>query len=900
MQDPTQRHRGPRWAALTEDELTRHLGADPERGLTDEQVATKQAQHGANELPAGQERTWWGILLEQFNSLLVWILMLACVISYVAGHTVDVYVILVIITINVAIAFTQEMKAENAVASLRSMAVPLAKVVRGGRRMQIGARELVPGDVIILEEGDRIPADARILTAKNLRTIEASLTGESLPIRKTAGILPPDTLMADRTNMLWMGTFVAGGFAQAMVVDTGLRTAIGEIARSMGEIGHVRTHFHRKVDTLAKQMAVIALASASAMFLIGHFLRDEDTQTMLFTSIAMLVSAIPESLPAIVSIVLAIGTMRMAKRNVIIREFSAVETLGSVSTIITDKTGTLTQNTLTVKRFMAGAEGPFTTEGEGWSPHGTIAPHSTGGEAYRMLMAIAGACNNASLAEKDGTYELIGDPTEGALLVLACKSGLYDAQQAAIERLDDLPFDSTLKMRATLVCWDGRHHLFVAGAPEMVLRRSAQHFTTQGLAPFAAQERAAMHERIEAWSGEAMRVIALACVEVPATVTTIDNATIEGLCFVGITGMMDPPRPDVREAVQSCHSAGIRVIMATGDHAKTALSIAKATGIVADDAPGSSVLTEAHLAKLDEAAFDSTIRTHHVFARLSPAMKLRIATRLQQQGELIAMTGDGVNDAPALKKADVGVAMGIMGTDVARDASKMVLADDNFATIVHAIEEGRIIFNNTRKTTYYLLTTNFAEVTTLLTSAVIALPTPLTAIQILWLNLVTDGVSDFSLATEKGHGDELKSKPQKRNTGIITASILPFLIINAVVMATLSLATFQHFLPQGLEKARTMTFVTMAFCQLWNVINMRSLTRSVFSIGLFTNRWIIVGLIFSITVQVVAVETPFFERIFGFAYVTPKEYMVVVLLTSVVLVLGEVYKRIRYGKAAVV
>ncbi|WP_211229713.1 cation-translocating P-type ATPase [Olivibacter sitiensis] len=521
------------WHAISARDAIHSLQTDAQRGLNIQQVEELREKYGYNEIPAHDARTWIEILLAQFKSLLIWILLLAAVISYVGGHVIDLYIILAIIIINVIIAFVQEMKAERSVASLKSMVVLMAKVVRSGERHAIDARELVPGDIVVLEEGDNVPADIRLIGAKNFRTIEASLTGESLPIRKEVDILKTDTPLADRANMIWKGTFVAGGFATGVVVATGEHTVLGEIARSMTAIKQHKTHFHEKIDVLAKQMGTIAIASATIMFLIGYFLRGMGVETLLFTSIAMLVSAIPESLPAIVSIVLAIGTQRMAKRNVIIREFSAIETLGAVTTIVTDKTGTLTQNVLTVIQFRSGFQDVFATTGLGWSPYGTISAMDGSSDkenkAYQTLMAIAGYCNNAEIKENGDSYELIGDPTEGALLALSRKSGYYDKFSSTIKRIDDLPFDSKIKMRATLVDWSGRRMLFVVGAPEMVLKYSIARTNRDERIHIDHAEREKIDREIEDWSSSAMRVIALAYKELPQEMDAIDVDNIHSL-----------------------------------------------------------------------------------------------------------------------------------------------------------------------------------------------------------------------------------------------------------------------------------------------------------------------------------------------------------------------------------
>lgn len=865
-------------------------------GLSDAEVVERRKMYGWNELPEIRKKHWFLILLKQFKSLLVLILFVAAMISIATGHAVDMWVILAVIVVNAIIGFVQELKAEKAVASLKSMLVPQAKVIRNGISQNITARELVPGDIIILEEGDSIPADARIIESKNLRAIEASLTGESVPINKREDSLPEETLLADRKNMVFKSTFIAAGYALAVVTGIGLQTAIGDIARSLGDIKTVKTNFQRKVETLARQMAVISILSASLLFIISYFFQQAKFEEILLISIAALVSAIPEGLPAVLSIVLAIGANRMTKRNAIIREFTATESLGAVTTIITDKTGTLTQNTLTVRNVFIPFEGEWQVSGEGWSPVGHFTHLGTVIDItqyplLRQSLEIAAVCNNAQVNHnktKD-LYELVGDPTEGALHVLARKANIDTTH---VLKTDDLPFNADIKMRASAVQHKGGKYYYIVGAPEKVLDKTSHIDSGDGLKPIDDELKTELRTKIEEWSGQAMRVIALAWKQ--SHTEHIVEHDIDQLVLAGLVGMIDPPRPDVLESVLACQGAGIRVIMATGDHINTAIAVAKATGIVeAQDSSKNIALTEQQLLLLDEQEFEKAISTINVFARLTPAMKLRIASTLQHKGELIAMTGDGVNDAPALKKADVGVAMGIMGTDVARDAAKVVLADDNFSTIVSAVEQGRIVFNNARQTAFFLITTNFAEIITLLTSIIIGLPIPLTATQILWLNLVTDGVGDIALATEEGHGDILKQKPINPKENILNKDILPFLLMNALVMTALALTAFQYYLPDGENKARSAAFIIMAFSQLYNIFNMRSLKLSVFSIGLFSNKYINIALVVSVVIQIMLVEVPFFEKLFQFDYIPPTEFLVLGLSSSLVLWFGELYKMYR-------
>lgn len=877
-----------------------HVGAE---GLSGTEVVKRREKHGPNTIPEAGKRHWLFLLLNQFKSLLVGILAIAAFISWLTDHTVDMWVIIVIILINALIGFVQEYRAEKAVEALRDMLAPTAKVRRDGQLRSIPASEVVPGDIIVLEEGDQVPADARLLEAKDLRCVEAALTGESVPVGKRTDVLPKDTGMADRKNMLWKSTHVAGGSAVAVVTATGLATQIGRIAGSLSDIKEVKSHFREKTDKLARQMAIIAILSASALFAMGYFFQSMAVDELLLVSIAALVSAIPEGLPAVLTIVLAVGAHRMAKRKAIIREFTATETLGSVSVILTDKTGTLTQNVLSVERVAlpVGAERRVT--GSGWSPIGNVLEGEEVLEGDQLsdmepLLRVAALCNNAQVGHdkaKDA-YVLVGDPTEGALLVLARKADGSDRHKG-FKRLDDLPFNSDLKLRATLVQREGRRQLLVVGAPEKVLALCDHAWNGSDAVPMDDALRAKVHQRIEDWSGQAYRVIALAFRDVKED--NIDRDRITGLTMAGLTGMIDPPREDVPAAVQACHGAGIRVIMATGDHINTAVAIGRAIGIIRPDVRSGATLAlnEQQLEKLDETEFDRAVREVNVFARLTPAMKLRIAERLQHMGELVAMTGDGVNDAPALKKADVGIAMGINGTDVARGSAQVVLADDNFTSIVHAVEEGRIVFTNARQTSFYLLTTNFAEITTLLSTVAMGLPIPLTATQILWLNLVTDGLCDKALAVEQGHGDVLGQKPLKRGENILTGEVVPFVLMTAVLMAVLAIIAFKFFLPQGVEKARTAAFVVMAFSQLYNAYNLRSLKRSIFRIGVFSNKWFNWAIVVSVIIQVSIIEIPFLQRLFHFKTLDFLEFLVLALAGSLILVAGEVFKYMRQNLA---
>ncbi len=858
------------------------------KGLSKEEAGKRLEKHGRNEIPEKKARNPVLIFLKQFNNMMIYILILAALISFLIGHMVDVYVIVAIVVINGIIGFFQEYKAESAIRALKKMIVPHAKVYRGDL-MQIDARELVPGDVILLEEGDRIPADARLIEMKNLRTVEASLTGESFPVEKSLKALHEKTPMADRKNMVWMGTFVAGGTARAVVVSTGASTEIGKVAEHIGNIKRGRSHFEEKTDKLAKQMALLACIGAFLIVPIGFFVGEFSFTEIFLFAIASLVSGIPEGLPAVMAIVLATGAHKMAGRKAIVRNLPATETLGIVDLIATDKTGTLTENTMNVEEIFLPGEPVIKVTGSGWKPFGDFMQER--GKIFPLenpqlskLLHISSVCNNSSLNDD---YTIIGDPTEAALVVLAEKAGLA-RRELKESRMDDLPFNPELKYRASLsvlVEEERRKEIYVVGAPEAVLEHSSHVMRNGVRMEKNSENKGEILEKVDGMTGKAMRVLALAYRPAAPESVSLSEDMVTELTFVGIVGMIDPPRPEVRLAIAKAMRAGIRVIMTTGDHRGTALAIAKEIGL----ASGGETLTERELLDMSKKEFGEAVRTVNVFARLTPGMKLKIAETLQNQGHVVAMTGDGVNDAPALKKSDIGISMGIIGTDVARESSEIILADDNFATIVNAIEEGRIVFENVRKASFFLVTTNFAEHMTFLSALLLFRNLVLLPTQILWLNLVTDGVTGVSLAMEPGHGDVLEGRPRKPKEDILSREIVPFLLLMMSIMVILTIAVFSFFLPH-MEKARTGAFVIMSLTQLFNLLNMRSLDKSVFRIGLLSNRYSAGALLLSAGFLFLVVYVPFFQEIFNFVPLSPVELASAIALSSLVLWAGELYK----------
>ncbi len=879
----------------TKEEIFQELKTS-EKGLTQGQAEKRLREVGLNEISKQKKTPEILVFLKQFNSPLIYILFVAMIISFVFDHLIDAYVILAVVLINASVGFIQERKAERAIDALKKLIVSYAKVYRNNEIVKIPSQNLVPGDIILLEEGDKVPGDARLLELKNFRTQESSLTGESFPQEKDLKIVDESTTLGDRTNMVFMSTLIVSGQAKAIVVATANKTAIGQVAESIKEIVQPKMHFTKKVNQLAIQMAIFASIGAALTFIIGFFINKLEFFEIFLFTIASLVSGIPEGLPAVLIIVLAIGARRMAKRNAVIRHLPAVETLGVATVIATDKTGTITQNSMAVEKIIT-ADGEFSVTGNGWEPIGKFFQNKKPINPLKIpvlqkLLKIATLCNKGNLLRKNGEYEIVGDPTEVALIVLGKKAG-FNKQELTEKVSDDLAFSSELKFRASLIkSSSNKQQLYSVGAFETILKKSS-YFVKDKKIKLDNKTRELFLTQAEKLARKGMRVLALAYRDLPNNVNSASKDLVNNLVFVGLVGMKDPPRPEIKQAIEKARNAGIRIIMKTGDHKETAIAIAKEIGLVKGKA---ETFTENDLEKLSKEEFKDVVKRVNIFARVTPKMKMKIIQALQEQGEVVAMTGDGVNDAPALKKADIGVAMGIIGTDVARESSEIVLTDDNFASIINAVEEGRIVFQNVRQTSFFLITTNVAEDITIVSSIAMGFPLPMLPIQLLYLNLVTDTLPGVALAMEPGHNDVLNQPPRNKKERILNKELIGFLCLMAGLMVLGTIPLFIHFLPQGLEKARTIAFVSMSMFQLFNVLNMRSLKKSLFKIGIFSNKWVTMALAASLLMMLGIIYLPWISDIFKFIPLSLGEFGIITLIASSVLVAGELYKLVRYRK----
>lgn len=896
------------WYRMSAKEAAAALQTDMSMGLEPGQAAERLKKYGTNELEALPGRSIYSMLLDQFKEVMVLMLIAAAIISGLVGEVKDSMIILLIVLLNAILGVVQESKAENALAALKKLSAPVATVIRGGKPQQIPARELVPGDVIFLEAGTNIPADARLLEVANLRCEEAALTGESVPVEKTITPLQSqDVGIGDLINMVFSGTTAVYGRGKALVVGTGMQTEIGKIASMIQAVPQEPTPLQLKLDELGKSLGAVALVLVVLVFLAG-LLRGEPAFEMFMMAISLAVAAIPEGLPAIVTIVLALGVQRMIRRQAIIRKLPAVETLGTATVIASDKTGTLTQNAMTVTHVYVNNE-LLEVKGQGYEPvgefleeTGEVREQPLADQHLNLLLHGFSLANDAGFDANSDGYAIIGDPTEGALVVLAAKAGIQVSDNGVYPRVGEIPFDSRRKRMTTLHRLDGIGDLagievldkelisFTKGAPDVLLPLCGYVYSQGDIRPLTDSDRQSLLEINASLGQKALRVLALAFRGWDGLPTTISPETVEqGLVFVGFAGMIDPPRPEVKTAVELAKEAGIRTVMITGDHKLTATAIAAGLGILEDE--GQLVVTGPELEKLSDLELEQMIEKVRVFARVSPEHKVRIVEALKAEGHVVAMTGDGVNDAPALKRADIGASMGITGTDVAKEASEMVLADDNFATIVAAVAEGRTIYANIRKAIYYLLSCNVGEIFAIFMSIMLGWGRPLTAIQILWINLVTDGLPALALGVEPPEPRVMHQKPRSNQESVFAGGMSYRIILYGCLIGTLGLLAYYFGLRRGLsiDKARTMAFATLAFSQLFQALNARS-TQSLFRVGLFSNRYIVFAFIGSAALQLMVMIIPALRQVFGVVPLELQSWDLVIGLSLVPVLVGEIQK----------
>ncbi len=871
-----------------------------EAGLSEKEAENRIKIYGKNELPKKKKGGSFLLFLRQFKSALIYILFVAAFISYQFEHYIDAYVILAIVFINAIIGFFQGWRAEKILDALKKMITSYARVLRSGREIRISAKDVVLGDIVILEAGDKAVADIRILESKNVTVNESSLTGESVPVEKNSQILsflPKEGLPK---NMLFMGSSLISGYAKGVVTATGINTKLGEIAQTLKKIKYEKSHFEKKVDELVFQVGVIASFFALLTFLIGFYFRGLEFFDIFLFSVASLVAGVPSALPAVLTIVLAIGAAKMAKKNAMIKHLPSVETLGVANVICTDKTGTLTKNILTVKKIFIFSE-IIDVSGAGLETKGNFSLNGVGilPKFYPNLDFLLKASlylSDASVVEEKNSTNVTGEPVEVALDIASLKGEFKKSEiLKKVDILDKIPFDTKCKYKANLVNLGlGGHQdnkIFISGAFEVVLEKSSYFYKDGKKIKLTAKIRNEILEYALDMAQDALKVVGVAFKDAEKNINCIFKKDISDLVFVGFFGMIDPPKEGVSDAILKCKISGIRVLMLTGDHKDTAVAIAKDIELLPrEENYENKVFTEADLFKISDEKFKNILKEAVIFARVTPETKLKIAKILQKQGNIVAMTGDGVNDAPALKQADIGVAMGITGTDVAKESSEIILTDDNFSSIVNAISEGRLVFSNVKKTTFYLTTTNVAESVTIISSLSMGLPLPLLPTQLLWLNLVTDGVTVIALATEPKEDGILIKKPRSQKEKILSKDIIPLFFFTVVLMVFGTLALFLYYLPEGIDKARTIAFSFMAFSQFFNVVNMRSLDVSIFKIGFFSNRFMVFALIASIIIQLIVIYVPFFQSIFRFESLNIKEWILIIISSSLIFFVVELYK----------
>ena len=915
----TNKH-GNDWHTLAAKDVLFELRTLEERGLSSQEVEHRLEQFGPNQLAEAPPTTFWQMLWEQFNNFVVILLIVAAVISALLGDFIEAAAILAIVILNAALGIIQERRAEQSLAALHKLAAPEAHVIRDGSRQTIPSSGLVPGDLIFLLSGNYIPADVRLIEAVNLRIEEAALTGESVPVRKDATVrLESDIPLGDRKNTAFMGTMVNHGRGKGVVISTGMNTQIGIIAEMLQSVEMEPTPLQRRLDQLGKTLGWAAIAVCALVFLVG-WIRGFNPLDMFLIAVSLAIAAVPEGLPAVVTISLALGMREMIKRNALIRRLSSVETLGSTTVICSDKTGTLTQNEMTATTMWVNGEF-FTISGHGYTPTGEFLHNQEKINLADYPAALTNlwvaALNNDAGLEISGTsqgkktYRMIGDPTEGALIVAAVKAGArYKDLNGAYPRVQEIPFDSDRKRMLTInhikdprpedisPLYDNqqreRYAITVKGAPDIVLKYCTQYQRMDDrTSPLDEDERMRILAANDLMTQDALRVLGMAYRITPQPPEIDDVASLEkNLVFVGLIGMIDPPRPEVPSALEKGNHAGIRTVMITGDYPKTARAIAESIGLLKT---GQGVLTGPDMNQMDDAALQREVAHTGVYARVSPEHKLRIVEAFRADGQVVAMTGDGVNDAPSIKRADIGVAMGITGTDVAKESADMVLTDDNYASIVDAVEQGRVIYSNIRKFVYYLLSCNLAEIAIIFLGTLFVGASPLTALQILWLNLITDGAPALALATEKGDPDIMDQPPRPAKEPIINRFMRNGITIQTVAITTVTLAAYLMGLrlyPNQPEFAMTMAFVTLSLSELLRAFTARSERYPILKIGVFTNRYMNLAVLSSFILILLVVYVPFLQPIFNTVPLGWTQWQLIIPLLILPSLAAEAYKYI--------
>jgi P-type Ca2+ transporter type 2C len=892
------------WYNLTAEKTLESLGTSTS-GLSAEEAKKRLADYGPNELKRSKKMSAWRLFLEQFKDLLIIILLIAVVLSAFLGETVDAIVIFIIVLFAAGLGFIQEYRAERSIEALNKLAAPMAHVIRDGRNIDIPAVEAVPGDIVILKTGDRMPADGRLLESVNLRADEASLTGESTAVEKNVEPIVCESGIGDRRNMIFAGTASSYGRGTAVVTATGMNTEFGKIATLLQEVEEEKTPLQVNLDRMGRYIVIGALALTFVLAVLG-VARGHKPLEMLLWGVSLAVAAVPEALPAVVTVSLSLGVQKMAKRHALIRKLSAVETLGSTTYICSDKTGTLTQDQMTIRRVFVDGK-LLEISGSGYEPKGEFLSDGakfdpTSSPPLQRLLIAGILCNDTALVNDSGSWDVKGDPTEGALVVLAAKAGIDHREfSRRTPRVHEIPFTSESKRMATVHEMPEGHTAMAKGAAEVILDDCRYILIGNRETELNEAQRKSVLEAAGTMADAALRVLGLAYKN--TFVSESDNELQKNMVFLGLVGMIDPPRPEVKDAIKECDAAGIRTVMITGDHKATAVAIARELGLV----KGGLAYSGAELDRLSQPDFDKQVENIDVYARVSPSHKLRVVEALEQRGHVVAMTGDGVNDAPALKKADIGIAMGISGTDVTKEAAGMILTDDNFASIVAAVEEGRGIFSNIKKYLVYLLSSNLGEILLMamvvLFGPLMGLPSgvlPLVTIQILFVNLATDGLPAIALSVDPPEPGLMRQKPRPRRESIFTRPVTIYMLLAGAWTAAVTLGVFLWAMKtrsgpadQVLLEAQSLCFVALILVEFFNAFNCRSLDHSIFKVGFFKNKWLVLSIASQILLLLAIVYWHPLQVAFKTFALNGEEWLIAVVSASTIFFGLELYKLLR-------